>query len=141
MNKLIAATVIALLPLGAAGAFQVITPGQMQDAGMGFTPFRQCHQARQQAMEVAIGPLRERVRAALAERQGEAARLAALMSTLDRAAKPVITRVQGAAYGGATGLACASDITRATPLTIPTTRRAIPTLQVSGMSGAMAPSD
>jgi len=48
------------------------------DAGMGFTPFRQCHQARQQAMEVAIGPLRERVRAALAERQGEAARLAAL---------------------------------------------------------------
>jgi len=37
MNKLIAATVIALLPLGAASAFQVITPGQMQDAGMGFT--------------------------------------------------------------------------------------------------------
>jgi hypothetical protein len=37
MNKLIAATVLALLPLGAASAFQVITPGQMQDAGMGFT--------------------------------------------------------------------------------------------------------
>src|SRR5689334_635122 len=37
MNKLIAATVLVLLPLGAASAFQVITPGQMQDAGMGFT--------------------------------------------------------------------------------------------------------
>lgn len=37
MNKLIAATILALLPVGAAGAFQVITPGQMQDAGMGFT--------------------------------------------------------------------------------------------------------
>ncbi len=48
------------------------------DEGMGFTPFRQCHQARQQAMEVSIGPLRERVRAALAEHQGEMARLAAL---------------------------------------------------------------
>ncbi|AJD48141.1 enoyl-CoA hydratase/isomerase [Isoalcanivorax pacificus W11-5] len=45
------------------------------------------------------------------ENRADAARLAALMSTLDRAAKPVITRVQGAAYGGATGLACASDIT------------------------------
>ncbi|MGE0668151.1 MAG: hypothetical protein AB7O49_16465 [Sphingomonadales bacterium] len=37
MKKLIAATVLVLLPLGAAGAFQVITPAQMQDAGMGFT--------------------------------------------------------------------------------------------------------
>lgn len=37
MKKLIAATVVALLPLGAASAFQVITPSQMQDAGMGFT--------------------------------------------------------------------------------------------------------
>lgn len=47
------------------------------------------------------------------ENRADAARLAALMSTLDRAPKPVITRVQGAAYGGATGLACASDITLA----------------------------
>ena len=37
MKKLIAATFLVLLPLGAASAFQVITPGQMQDAGMGFT--------------------------------------------------------------------------------------------------------
>ncbi len=37
MKKLIAATVLALLPLGASNAFQVITPAQMQDAGMGFT--------------------------------------------------------------------------------------------------------
>lgn len=48
------------------------------EAGMGFAPFRQCHQARQQAMESAIGPLRERVRLAVARSPGEAARLAAV---------------------------------------------------------------
>ena len=48
------------------------------DAGMGFAPFRHCLQSRQQAMEIAIGPLRERVRAALAECPGEAGRLAAV---------------------------------------------------------------
>lgn len=47
------------------------------------------------------------------ENRADATRLAALMSTIARAPKPVITRVQGAAYGGATGLACASDITLA----------------------------
>lgn len=48
------------------------------DAGMGFAPFRHCLQSRQQAMEIAIAPLRERVRAALAECGGEAGRLAAV---------------------------------------------------------------
>jgi hypothetical protein len=43
---------------------------------MGFSPFRHCHQARQQAMESAIAPLRDRVRDALAACPGEAARLA-----------------------------------------------------------------
>lgn len=37
MKTLFAAVVITLLPLGAASAFQVISPGQMKDAGMGFT--------------------------------------------------------------------------------------------------------
>jgi hypothetical protein len=37
MNKLFAAVVIVMLPIGAASAFQVVTPGQMKDAGMGFT--------------------------------------------------------------------------------------------------------
>jgi hypothetical protein len=46
MNKLFAAVVIALLPLGSANAFQVITPAQMQDAGLGFT---QSNSFRQQA--------------------------------------------------------------------------------------------
>lgn len=48
------------------------------ESGMGFTPFRHCHQARQQAMESAVGPLRERVRLAVAQCPGEAARLAAI---------------------------------------------------------------
>jgi hypothetical protein len=37
MNKLFTAVVIVMLPIGAASAFQVVTPGQMKDAGMGFT--------------------------------------------------------------------------------------------------------
>ncbi|MDR6215303.1 DUF3348 family protein [Paracidovorax wautersii] len=48
------------------------------ESGMGFTPFRHCHQARQQAIESAVGPLRERVRLAVAQCPGEAARLAAI---------------------------------------------------------------
>jgi hypothetical protein len=44
MYKLVAAAVVALAPLGAAQAFQVITPGQMQDAGMGFTQSRAFNQ-------------------------------------------------------------------------------------------------
>lgn len=44
------------------------------------------------------------------ENRADALRLATLMSTIDRATKPVIVRVQGAAYGGALGLICAADI-------------------------------
>lgn len=40
----------------------------------------------------------------------DALRLAKLMHTIDQAAKPVVCRVQGAAYGGALGLICAADI-------------------------------
>lgn len=37
-------------------------------------------------------------------------RLAKLMHTIDRAGKPVVCRIQGAAFGGALGLICACDI-------------------------------
>lgn len=44
------------------------------------------------------------------ENRADARQLAALMAAVDQAPKPVIARVQGAAYGGATGLVCAADI-------------------------------
>jgi methylglutaconyl-CoA hydratase len=44
------------------------------------------------------------------QNRADALRLAELMRVIDRAAKPVICRVQGAAFGGALGLICASDI-------------------------------
>lgn len=44
------------------------------------------------------------------ENRADALRLAELMRTIDQAKKPVICRVQGAAFGGALGLICASDI-------------------------------
>ena len=44
------------------------------------------------------------------ENRADALRLATLMDTIDRAGKPVIARVQGAAFGGALGLICAADM-------------------------------
>ena len=55
------------------------------EAGMGFAPYRQCCLARQQAMEVAVGALRDRVRAAVAAAGGELARLAAVDAVLAQA--------------------------------------------------------
>ena len=40
----------------------------------------------------------------------DARRFATMMATVARCGKPVIARIQGAAYGGGVGLACASDI-------------------------------
>ena len=40
----------------------------------------------------------------------DARRLAALMDAIDRCPRPVVVRVQGAAFGGALGLICAADI-------------------------------
>jgi methylglutaconyl-CoA hydratase len=40
----------------------------------------------------------------------DARRFAAMLDSLARCRKPVVARVQGAAYGGGVGLACASDI-------------------------------
>ena len=42
--------------------------------------------------------------------RADARRLATLMRTIDGAAKPVVARVQGAAFGGALGLICAADM-------------------------------
>lgn len=55
------------------------------EAGMGFAPYRQCCVARQQAMAVATGALRDRVRAALAACGPDAARLAAVDVVLAQA--------------------------------------------------------
>jgi len=55
------------------------------EAGMGFAPYRQCCLARQQAMGLAVGALRERVRAAVAAAGGELARLAAVDAVLAQA--------------------------------------------------------
>lgn len=44
------------------------------------------------------------------QNRDDARQLAALMAAIDNAPYPVICRVQGAAYGGALGLICASDI-------------------------------
>ena len=44
------------------------------------------------------------------QNEEDALRLAHLMHTIDQCAKPVIARVQGAAFGGALGLICAADI-------------------------------
>ena len=40
----------------------------------------------------------------------DARRFATMMATVARCRKPVIARIQGAAYGGGVGLACAADI-------------------------------
>ena len=40
----------------------------------------------------------------------DARRFAAMMAAVDRCPRPVIARVQGVAYGGGAGLACAADI-------------------------------
>lgn len=69
------------------------------EAGMGFSPFRHCLLARQQAMESAIGPLRDRVRAALAGCSAEAARLAAvdavMAGVLETAERRLLATVSG----------------------------------------------
>jgi methylglutaconyl-CoA hydratase len=40
----------------------------------------------------------------------DARRFAAMMSAIDRCPKPVVARIQGPAYGGGVGIACAADI-------------------------------
>ena len=49
-----------------------------------------------------------------AQNKADALRLARLMQTIDQCPKPVVARVQGAAFGGALGLICAADMAVAT---------------------------
>ncbi|MGK6307846.1 DUF3348 domain-containing protein [Variovorax sp. DT-64] len=56
-------------------------PGKAAD----FSPYRRRYVARQQTMEMAIGPLRERLRASLAARSPAMAQLAALDAVMEQA--------------------------------------------------------
>lgn len=49
-----------------------------------------------------------------AQNKSDALRLARLMQAIDQCPKPVVARVQGAAFGGALGLICAADMAVAT---------------------------
>lgn len=44
----------------------------------------------------------------------DARRFATMMATVARCRKPIVARIQGAAYGGGVGLACAADVVIAT---------------------------
>lgn len=55
------------------------------DASADFAPYRRLHHARQREMDALIGPLRSRVRAALAARSAALRRLAALDAALEQA--------------------------------------------------------
>ena len=55
------------------------------DASAGFAPFRRRYIARQQAMETAIGPARQRLRTSLAARSPALARLAAVDAVMEQA--------------------------------------------------------
>ena len=66
------------------------------DAGLGYSPFRQCYVARQQAMDVAVGALRERVRGVLAGASADLARLAAVDAAMAQALAPQERRLLAA---------------------------------------------
>ena len=69
------------------------------EAAQGFAAFRQCHVARQQAMELAIEPLRKRLRAALAACGPAQTRLAAVDAVMAQALAPQERRLLGALPG------------------------------------------
>lgn len=66
------------------------------EAGLGYTPFRQCFVARQQAMDVAVGALRDRVRAVLAGASADLERLAAVDAAMAQALAPQERRLLAA---------------------------------------------
>jgi len=55
------------------------------DTAAGFSPYRRHYLARQQTMEMALGPLRERLRASLAARSPAMAQLAAVDAVMEQA--------------------------------------------------------
>ena len=61
-----------------------------------------------------LGWMRAQLAATRAERMAEARRLAAMLQTLDTLDKPLIGRVNGAAYGGGVGLIAVCDAVVAT---------------------------
>jgi hypothetical protein len=72
-------------PPGSVHATQSI---DTMDAKAEFAPYRQRYLARQQTMEAAIGPLRGRLRAALANRSPAMARLAAVDTVMEQVLGP-----------------------------------------------------
>jgi methylglutaconyl-CoA hydratase len=62
-----------------------------------------------------LGELEQLARAPLAERLGDAERLAALYAAILRCPLPTVAAVHGAAYGGGAGLAAACDLVFAEP--------------------------
>jgi hypothetical protein len=64
------------------------TAGTRSARPLDFSSYRSDYQAHQRAMEAAIGPLRERVRAALSDQTPSMARLAALDAVMDQALRP-----------------------------------------------------
>lgn len=73
-------------PTGKAVAAPVPPPAPAADAKPDFAPYRLRYQARQQGMDAAIGPLREKLRARLATRPSAAlARLAAIDAVMEQA--------------------------------------------------------
>ena len=67
-----------------ANAIADETRGAATETGAAFTPYRRRYVAMQQAMESSIGPLRARLRAALAARSPAMARLAAMDAVMDQ---------------------------------------------------------
>lgn len=59
-------------------------PGEPKEATPGFTPYRRCYLARQNAMVVGIEPLRGRLRLALAARSPALARLARVDAVMEQ---------------------------------------------------------
>lgn len=63
----------------------LVAENERMDTAAGFSPYRRHYLARQQTMEVAIGPLRERLRVSLATRSPAMARLAAMDAVMEQA--------------------------------------------------------
>lgn len=57
-----------------------------------------------------VGWMQRAAANAFEENLEDARRFAAMMAAVDQCPKPVVARVQGAAYGGGVGLVCASDV-------------------------------
>jgi hypothetical protein len=73
----------------------VAGPGEPASSPTDFSPYRRHCAARQQAMQDAVGALRQRLRTELARRSPALARLAAIDATMDQALAPHERRLLG----------------------------------------------